>query len=95
MNKYKICGTLGGGFGGLEMKDDDDWVVVHARSKQEAMEMAENMAREEFEMYMGAGNGIRDLDEVMEDEGVDKEEAERILDEEFESWADFDAIKIE
>lgn len=88
MKQYKIWGALGGGFGGVEMLDDDDCEIVNVKNENEAINLAERKAREEYESYEGM-HGVRSTDEIMEEDEVDYETALEIYNDEVESWIDF------
>jgi hypothetical protein len=89
--KYRVRGALGGGFGGCENKD---WEEVECEDENEASDIAYQIAIEEYEMYEG-GNGIRSIDDIMDEEGVDEEEAEMIYHDERESWIDYEYELVE
>jgi hypothetical protein len=82
---YEIKYALGGGFGGIKNKD---WEEIEAESLKEANEKAYGRACEEYESYVG-GNGLRSVAEIIEQDGVDEEEAEIMFNEERDSWLDY------
>lgn len=88
MPNYKIYAGLGGGFGGAqyhctrEFKDQDD-----------AEEFARELAMAVYDSYAGL-HGTRDIQEIMNEDEVDEEEAERIYEEEMDSWITFKVIAI-
>ena len=84
---YIISYGLGGGFGGRNIYD-----VIKATSLEDAETQAWQQCCEVFEQYAGS-NGLRDIGEIMEEEGVDEDEAVSIFEEERESWLDYTAVK--
>jgi len=84
--KFRVRGALGGGFGGCENKD---WEEVDCQDEDEASEIAFQIAVEEYEMYEGS-NGIRTVDDIMNDDDLDEEEAEQVYYDERESWLDYE-----
>lgn len=86
MDKYIIGYGLAGGFGGIQ-----NYTVIKANTIEDAEKEAWMMACEEYDSYLGS-NGLRDVDEIMEEDGVDLEEAEEILNEERESWIDYEVF---
>lgn len=89
MPKFWIRFGLGGGFGGC-----GDWEEIEASDIEAASDIAYLGAREIYESYMGV-HGIRDIDEIMEEEGCSEVEAEEFVNEDFESWADYQATDVE
>lgn len=86
-NLYIIGYGLGGGFGGARTFE-----VVYANSEEDAMQMAFDCACEEYEQYAGS-NGLRCIDEIMEDEDIDDEDlAIEIYEGERESWLDYSVV---
>lgn len=85
--KFEIRYGLSGGFGGCEMQD---WEEIEADDLDEANKIAYEEACEVYESYVGT-NGIRDIDDIMEEDGEDIEEAEMTYSEEMESWIDYEA----
>lgn len=83
--KWFISYGLSGGFGGA-----DNFEVIEAESEDEAISYAWEMACEEYEGYVGL-YGLRTTDQIMEEDGVDEEEAEMSFNEERESWLDYSA----
>jgi len=90
MPRFRIRGALGGGFGGVK---NAEWQITHAKDLDEAMEEARQLAIEEYESYAGM-HGLREIGEIMEQDGVDEDEAQSIYNEEMESWLDFEAEPI-
>jgi len=83
---FEIRYALSGGFGGCE---NQDWEEVEVENEDEALKLAYEGACDVYESYLGT-NGIRDIDEIMEEDEVDEEEAEEILNEDRESWIDYE-----
>jgi len=84
--KFKIRYALGGGFGGCENKD---WEEIEAESREEAENEAERLAIEEYESYEGM-YGIRTIEEIMEEDEVDEDEAQDIYRDDRESWIEWE-----
>ena len=87
MENYRIRGALGGGFGGC---DNVDWVYDTFKNENDAMSSAYELACEEYEMYDGM-HGLRSVEDIMEEEDIDYEEAEEVWYEERETWLDYEA----
>ena len=66
---FQIKYGLGGGFGGC-----CEWVTVEASSLEIAREQAYQAACEEYESYEGL-HGIRGVYEIMEEDGLEEDEA--------------------
>lgn len=90
MIHFEIRYALSGGFGGCENKD---WEPVEADNIEEAEDIAYQHACEEYESYVGL-HGLREVDEIMEEDGVDMEEAVEIYNDERESWIDYEAREV-
>ena len=89
--KFRIRYGLGGGFGGCE---NVEWEEIEDEDLDEANEIAWQSACEEYDSMIGL-HGIRDIDEIMEeDDCEDEEEAEEILNEDRESWIEYEAEEI-
>lgn len=88
--KFRIRYALGGGFGGCENKD---WEEIEAEDLDEANTIAWQNACEEYDSYLGM-HGIRDIDEIMEEDDCDEEEAEAERNEDRESWIEYEAEEI-
>lgn len=83
---YIIGWGLAGGFGGAR-----NFEVIQADSQEEAEKWAFENACEEYEMYAGS-NGLRDISNIMEEDGIEEEEeACVVFEEERESWLDYSA----
>lgn len=83
--KYLIKYGLGGGFGGA-INDE----IEEFSTQEEAENYAWQKACEYYEQYEGL-HGLRTTDEIMEEDEVDEEEAQRIYEEERESWLDYES----
>lgn len=86
MGQFKIRYALGGGFGGIQNKD---WETIEAEDEEEASQIAFEKACEEYERYSGM-YGLRSVDQIMEQDEVDEEEAEEIYNNERDSWLDYE-----
>jgi hypothetical protein len=84
MKKFKLYYGLGGGFGGAR----EDERIFEFENEDEALKDAFEMACEEYESYAGL-HGLRDINDIMEEDNVDEEEAYEIFCEERESWLDY------
>jgi hypothetical protein len=89
-NKFEglfiICYGLAGGFGG-----ERNFEVIKVDTQEEADEWAFESACQEYESYAGM-YGLRDLDQIMADEGIeDEDEAQQVFEEERESWLAYSA----
>ena len=87
---YQIRYGLGGSFGGCENKE---WEDCDAKTEDEANTMAWEFACEEYLSYDGL-HGLLCVESVMEEEGVDAQEAEDIVREDIESWVEYEAREI-
>ena len=86
--KYYIIGSgLGGGYGGIRYYN-----VIKVNSLEEALDWAEEEAKEEYQSYEGSG-GLRDVFQIAEEDELDAEDAEDAYKEEVESWIVFSAIE--
>ena len=90
MKKFACKWGLGGGFGGIEF---DDPTIEEFESKDDADTYVYEQACQEYEDYVGM-YGLRDIDEIMEEDGVDREEAEQIYNDERESWIEYEAMEV-
>lgn len=90
MAKYRVRGWLGGGFGGCESVD---WEEVVCKNESQAMNIAWQNAVEAYETYEGS-NGLRTVDDILEEEDVDIDEANSIYFDERESWLDYECEEI-
>lgn len=82
---YIIGWGLSGGFGGIH-----NYEVIKADSLDEAEKDAYYRAIDEYENYSGY-HGLRSVDDIIEEDGVDSDEAEEIYNEEREGWLDYHA----
>lgn len=82
--------SLGGGFGGTE---NCDWEKCYSYTEDGANKEAYEAACEDYESYAGH-HGLRDTDSIMEEDGVEYEEAEEIYNEEREGWLDYDIKEV-
>lgn len=82
---YIIGWGLSGGFGGAQ-----NYEVIKANSLEEANKESYQRAIDEYEQYEGM-HGLRSVDDIMEEDGVDYDEAEEIYNEEREGWLDYSA----
>lgn len=89
LKDYNIYAGLGGSFGGAKYIGTLNGVTLETASK-----VAFESAIEEYESYEGY-HGLRDIGDIMEEEGVDEQEAYDIYNEERESWIDYYAIPTE
>lgn len=88
--KFYIKYGLGGGFGGANWEEDrkGNRIVHEFKNKKDAERYAYQMAIEEYQSYEGL-HGLRTIDDIIEEEGVDFDEAESIYNDEMESWLDY------
>lgn len=86
LKNYNIYAGLSGSFGGAEYVGTLNDVTLEM-----AEETAFESAVEKYESYEGY-HGIRDIYDIMEEEGVDEQEANDIYIEERESWLDYYTI---
>ena len=84
-DKWFISFGLSGGFGGANSHE-----VIDASDEDEANKYAWYQACDEYDSYAGT-NGLREMSEIMDEDGVDEEEAEEIFKEEREGWLDYSA----
>lgn len=84
---YKIRYALGGGFGGCELAD---WEEVECDTLEDAQDLAYQEAAEIYHSEAG-GSGIRDIQEIMEDDDCDEAAAEEIYSDDMESWLEYEA----
>lgn len=90
MGKFRIKAALGGGFGGIK---NQDWETIDADSLDEAMTEARRLSIEEYQSMEGM-HGLKSVAEIMEEDGLDAEEAQSAYDEEMESWLDYTAEQL-
>lgn len=82
--KYFIEYGVGGG---INSKNSE---VVDFESEEKASNYAWEMACQDYDNYAGM-YGIRDINDIIDEDGVDEEEAEMIFNDERESWLDYSA----
>lgn len=81
---YFIIGWgLSGGFGGIQ-----NYEVVKGPSLSWADKESYNRAVDEYESYVGM-HGLRSVEDIMEEDGVDEDEANEVYNEEMEGWLDY------
>ena len=85
--KFEIRYGLGGGFGGVE---NMEWEEIEAFNLDEAIRWAYEEACQVYESYEGT-NGLRTVEEIMEEDDCSEKEAEIAWDDERESWLDYEA----
>ena len=83
MPKYKIFYGLGGGFGGASEGEVEEF-----ENEDIAEEYAFSCACEKYDNYAGS-YGLRDIQQIIEQDEVDEDEAEEIFNGERESWLDY------
>ncbi len=74
---------LSGGFGGIQ-----NYVVIQSNSIETAENEARFMAVEEYESYVGS-YGLREVQDIMDEDEVEEDEAYEIYNDEMESWLDY------
>lgn len=79
---WEIYSGLGGGYGGA------NFIRLFSGSRNAAESLAYQEAVEIYESHVGNG-GLRTEDEIMDEDGVDEEEARQIYNEEMEDWLDY------
>ena len=86
MNYYIIGFGLGGGFGGIK-----NYEVVEVQSEEQALDWAQESAKEEYQQYEGM-YGLESIDTIMEeDEELSLDDAEIAYNEAVDSWIEFSA----
>lgn len=83
MKKYSIFAGLGGGFGGAHFQFMNEYNCA-----SDAEMDAYNCAVEIYESYAGM-YGLRDIDDIIQEDEVDDEAANDIYLEEMEGWLDY------
>ena len=86
--KFKIFYGLGGGFGGANNEE-----IIECDSLGQAEQEAYSACCEYYESYVGM-YGLRGIDEIKEEDGVEDDEAWDIFNDERESWLDYRAEEI-
>jgi hypothetical protein len=82
-NLFIVGYGLSGGFGGIQ-----NYEVIQSNSIETAEDEARFMAVEEYESYCGS-NGLRDIQDIMDEDEVDEDEAYDIYNDEMDSWLDY------
>jgi hypothetical protein len=80
--KWALFAGLSGGFGGANFKE------FFEGSRSDAERSAYQLAVEEYESYADS-HGLRTTSDIMEEDGVEEDEAEEIYNEEMEGWLDY------
>ena len=75
-------------FAGVFNTNPAHFVEVFTGSRENAEKIAWEAAKEDYESYEGL-HGLRSLQDVMDEDGVDEEEADQIYREEMESWLEY------
>lgn len=81
-----IYAGLGGGFGGADKVD-----VLEFENIEDAERYAWERACQEYESYAGL-HGLRDIEQIMEEEDCDEEIAQEYYNEERKGWIDYYVI---
>lgn len=86
LEKLFIIGSgLGGSFGGIR-----NFEVIEAENLEDAERWAWENSCDEYESYAGM-YGLRDVSQIMEEDGLPEEEAVNVFEEERESWLCYSA----
>lgn len=90
--KYKITYGLGGGFGGAS-----DEEVIECENYDQAIDEAWEKACEVYDQYdqYDGLHGLRSVSDIMEEDGLNEEEAYETWKDERESWLEYSAEEIE
>ena len=90
MPYFLICHGMGGGFGG----SNPDFIEKYENS-DEALDVAYNLAKEEYQSYEGY-HGIRSIDDINEEDfgGEDFNAAEEVYNEGVNDWIEYDAVEV-
>ena len=88
MPKFMIRYGLGGGMGGC-----GEWEEIEADDMSAAEVEAYERACESYASYEGM-YGLRCVDDIMEEDDVDEDEAYQMYLEERESWLDYEAKEV-
>lgn len=83
-NLFIVGYGLSGGFGGIQ-----NYVVIEASSESDAEDQARLMSVEEYESYVGS-NGLREIQEIMDEDEVGEDEAYEIYEQEMDDWLDYE-----
>lgn len=87
--KYNIYAGLGGSFGGAYLID-----IIEAESLRVAEEYAYETAIGIYESYEGM-YGLRTVQDIMEEEDMEEDDALEVYTEEMENWLDYWAEEVE
>ena len=87
--KYNIYAGLNGSFGGANLID-----TIEAESLRVAEEYAYEAAIEIYESYEGM-YGLRTVQDIMEEEDMEEDDALEVYTEEMENWLDYWAEEVE
>ena len=83
--KFKIKYGLGSGFGGANNEE-----IIDVGSLEEAEQWAYESACEEYDSYAGM-YGLRDVEQIIEEDEVSEDDAIDIYGSEREDWLDYSA----
>ena len=86
MELFIIGYGLGGGFGGIQ-----EYEVIETTDLNDANKWAYENACELYEGYAGM-YGLRDLEDIMDEDECNEEDAQIIYEEERESWLEYIAV---
>lgn len=89
MKKFKIYAGLGGGFGGAQHQYTEVF-----DSFEDAELAAWEAACCEYDSYLGTDDGLISVDQIMDEESCDYDDAYEIFCEERESWLDYWAEEV-
>lgn len=91
MLKFEIRAALGGGFGGINMQDPE---IIEANTLEEAEQYAYEKACEGYDSYAGM-HGLASYDSIAEENpDFSEQDIECDLDQERESWLEYEAKEI-
>ena len=90
MKKYNIYYGLAGGFGGAQLMEPKE----EFEDIEQAGIYAWEMACEDFDSCVG-NNGLRDIDEIMEDDEVEEADAQQIYEDERDGWLEYWAVEVD
>ena len=88
MLKFEIRWGMAGGFGGA-----GEWEKFSAKDLEAAETEAWERACELYNSYDGA-HGLRTVEEIMEDEGLNETDAEDAWSENREGWVEYEAREV-
>lgn len=84
MEKFIVGYGLNGGFGGIM-----NYEIVTHTNKEDIASVAYDIACEHYEMYVGS-NGLRTIEEIIEEDECNSENAWYIFNEEREEWLEYE-----